>query len=59
MPNLVTMTVFINDPRHGDSFVKMRAEVFKDGRFPARALITVAHFARPGMVIEIQGIAVV
>ena len=59
LSNLVTMTVFINDPRHGDSFVKLRAEVFKDGRFPARALITVSHFARPGMVIEIQGIAVV
>jgi enamine deaminase RidA (YjgF/YER057c/UK114 family) len=59
LSNLVTMTVFINDPRHGDGFVKMRAEVFEDGRFPASALITVSHFARPGIVIEIQGIAVV
>ncbi|MDP2399454.1 MAG: RidA family protein [Burkholderiales bacterium] len=59
LASLVTMTVFINDPRHGDSFVQMRAEVFKDGRFPASALITVSHFARPGIVIEIQGIAVV
>lgn len=59
LANLVTMTVFINDPRHGDSFVKMRAEVFRQGCFPASALITVSHFARPGIVIEIQGIAVV
>ena len=57
--NLVSMTVFINDPRHGDGFVKLRAEFFKDGRFPASALITVSHFARPGIVIEIQGIAAV
>lgn len=57
--NLVSMTVFINDPRHGDAFVKLRAEHFKDGRFPASALITVSNFARPGIVIEIQGIAVV
>jgi 2-iminobutanoate/2-iminopropanoate deaminase len=59
LANLVTMTVFINDPRYGDEFVKIRAKVFSDGAFPASALITVSHFARPGIVIEIQGIAVV
>ena len=57
--NVVTMTVFINDPRYGDAFVKLRGEIFKDGKFPASALITVSHFARPGMLIEIQAIAVV
>jgi 2-iminobutanoate/2-iminopropanoate deaminase len=59
LANLVTMTVFINDPRHGDTFVKLRSEFFSDGKFPASALITVAHFARPGMLIEIQGVAVI
>jgi enamine deaminase RidA (YjgF/YER057c/UK114 family) len=59
LANLVTMTVFINDPRYGDAFVRMRAEYFKDGRFPASALITVTAFSRPGVVIEIQGVAVV
>ena len=59
LANLVTMTVFINDPRHGDSFVKIRGEMFSDGKFPASALITVAHFARPGMLLEIQGVAVI
>jgi 2-iminobutanoate/2-iminopropanoate deaminase len=57
--NLVTMTVFINDPRHGDTFVKMRGAKFPDGRFPASALITVSHFARPGIVLEIQSVAVI
>jgi enamine deaminase RidA (YjgF/YER057c/UK114 family) len=57
--NLVTMTVFINDPRYGDAFVKIRGEIFKGGRFPASALITVTAFARPGILIEIQGVAVV
>ena len=57
--NLVTMTVFINDPRHGDGFVKIRNEFFKDGKYPASALLTIAHFARPGMLIEIQGVAVI
>ena len=57
--NLVTMTVFINDPRNGDEFVKMRREMFPDGKFPASALITVSNFAQPGIVIEIQGVAVI
>ncbi len=59
LANLVTMTVFINDPRHGDGFVKIRNEFFKDGKYPASALLTIAHFARPGMLLEIQGVAVI
>jgi enamine deaminase RidA (YjgF/YER057c/UK114 family) len=59
LANLVTMTVFINDPRHGDRFVQIRGEHFPDGRYPCSALITVSNFARPGCVIEIQGVAVI
>jgi 2-iminobutanoate/2-iminopropanoate deaminase len=59
LANLVTMTVFIKEPRHGDRFVEIRKELFPDGRYPASALITVSNFARPGMEIEIQGIAVI
>jgi enamine deaminase RidA (YjgF/YER057c/UK114 family) len=59
LANLVTMTVFINDPRHGDRFVELRQGFFPDGNYPASALITVSHFARPGMLIEIQGVAVI
>ena len=58
LANLVTMTVFIIDPRHGDRFVQIRREFFPDGRYPASALLTISNFARPGMVIEIQGVAV-
>ena len=59
LADLVTMTVFINDARNGDRFVQIRNEHFKDGRFPGSALVTVSNFARPGCVIEIQGIAVI
>jgi 2-iminobutanoate/2-iminopropanoate deaminase len=59
LANLVTMTVFINDPRHGDRFVELRRGFFPEGNYPASALITVSQFARPGMLIEIQGVAVV
>jgi len=59
LANLVTMTVFINDPRHGDAFVALRGGYFPDGNFPASAMITCSHFARPGCLIEIQGVAVI
>ena len=59
LANLVTMTVFINDPRYGDQFVKIRSEFFKDGKFPASALLTISHFARSGMLLEIQGVAII
>ena len=59
LSDMVTMTVFIIDPRQGDRFVEMRAGFFPDGNFPASALITVSNFARPGMLIEIQGVAVI
>ena len=58
LANLVTMTVFINDSRNGDRFVQIRSEFFKDGQYPGSALLTISNFARPGCMIEIQGIAV-
>ena len=59
LANMVTMTVFITDPRLGDRFVELRAGFFPDGNFPASALITISHLARPGMLIEIQGVGVI
>lgn len=58
LANLVTMTVFINDARYGDRFVDIRREFFPDGRYPGSALLTISAFARPGILIEIQGVAV-
>lgn len=59
LKDLVTMTVFINDPRYGDAFVAMRKTVFPDGLFPSSAMLTVSQFARAGILIEIQGVAVI
>jgi enamine deaminase RidA (YjgF/YER057c/UK114 family) len=58
LANLATMTVFINDARYGDRFVEIRREFFPDGRYPCSALLTIAGFARPGILIEIQAVAV-
>jgi 2-iminobutanoate/2-iminopropanoate deaminase len=59
LKNVVNMTVFINDPRNGDQLVKLRQEFFPDGKYPASTMITVSNFAQPGMMIEIEGVAVV
>jgi 2-iminobutanoate/2-iminopropanoate deaminase len=59
LANLVTMTVFIDDASNGDRFVQIRREHFPDGRYPCSALLTISGFARPGIVIEIQGVAVI
>jgi 2-iminobutanoate/2-iminopropanoate deaminase len=56
--DMVTMTVFITDARYGDRFTELRKEIFGDN-FPASALITVAGLARPEMLVEVQGVAVI
>jgi 2-iminobutanoate/2-iminopropanoate deaminase len=58
LADMVTMTVFITDARFGDRFTELRKEIFGDN-FPASALITVAGLARPEMLVEVQGIAVI
>jgi enamine deaminase RidA (YjgF/YER057c/UK114 family) len=58
LSDLVTVTVFLIDSRHTTRMTEIRTDIFgKD--FPASAAITVAGFAHPAMMIEIQGIAVV
>jgi enamine deaminase RidA (YjgF/YER057c/UK114 family) len=58
LADMVTMTVFIIDGRFGDRFTELRKEIF-GGDFPASALITIRALARPEMLVEVQGIAVV
>ena len=57
LADMVTMTVFITDARFGDRFTELRKEIFGDN-FPASALITVAGLARPELLVEVQGAAV-
>src|SRR5207237_3751750 len=59
LASVVTMTVFIKEPRYGDRFVEMRKDMFQNGNYPGSALITVSNFARPGIEIEIQAVGVI
>ena len=58
LKDLVTMTVFITDSRYGKPFTDIRLETFKEN-FPASALITCDGLARPEMLVEVQGIAMI
>jgi 2-iminobutanoate/2-iminopropanoate deaminase len=58
LKDMVTMTVFITDARYGNMLTDIRKEIFKEC-FPASALITVSGLAVPGLLVEIQGIAIV
>ena len=53
------MTVFINDPRNGDRFVELRKGFFPDGNFPASRADHGVALRAAGMLIEIQGVAVI
>jgi len=58
LKDIVTMTVFIIDARWSTRFTELRHEIFGGKEFPASALITVAGFADPAMMVEVQSIAV-
>jgi 2-iminobutanoate/2-iminopropanoate deaminase len=59
LDDIVTMTVFITDMANGTRFTELRRQFFKEGRYPASALIGIKALARPEMIVEIQAIAVV
>ena len=59
LKDIVTTTTFITDPRNGPILSKVRVDMFPDGKFPASAMITVSNLAVSGMLIEIQGVAVI
>ena len=58
LADLVTMTVFLIDSRYTTRMTELRSEIFGED-FPASAAITVAGFAQPEMMIEIQCVAVI
>jgi 2-iminobutanoate/2-iminopropanoate deaminase len=57
--DVVTMTAFINDAALSERFIAIRKEHFPDGDYPCSALIVVAGFAKPAIMVEIQAIAVI
>ena len=59
LEDIVTMTVFLTHPSQGKRFVEIRSEYFPSGQYPASALIVVSEFPLPGILLEVQGMAVI
>jgi enamine deaminase RidA (YjgF/YER057c/UK114 family) len=58
LADLVQMTVFVTDVRHGERLWQVRKEIFGDN-FPGSAMVTITALANPDAKIEIQGYAVI
>jgi enamine deaminase RidA (YjgF/YER057c/UK114 family) len=58
LDDIVTMTVFITDPRLNTRFVELRKEFFAAERYPASTMVTVAALNRPELLVEINAVAV-
>jgi enamine deaminase RidA (YjgF/YER057c/UK114 family) len=59
LKDIVSLTTFLTDARNGQTYSKVRTEMFPDRNFPTSAQITVSNLAVPGMLIEIHAIAVI
>jgi 2-iminobutanoate/2-iminopropanoate deaminase len=57
--DVVTITVYLTDPRLIDPLMPLRREFFPDGNFPASTTITVHSLPAVGMMLEISAIAVI
>lgn len=57
--DVVDWTVYMNDDRYGQQFGKIRHDLFSNGNFPGSARIVVSNFESPGILIEVQAIAVI
>ncbi len=59
LKDVVTITVYLTDPRLIDSLMPIRKEFFPDGNFPASTTITVHSLPAVGMMLEISAVAVI
>lgn len=57
MRNVVKITVFLTDMVHRESFSRARSEFFP-GRKPCSTLVAISALAQPGLVVEVEAIAV-
>ena len=58
LSDMVTMTVFLTDPRNHQRMTAIRREILGE-KFPASASISISHLANPNALIEIQAVAVI
>lgn len=58
LQDIVTMTAYISDARYCERFIEVRKQYFSESGYPCSALIAGVSFAKPGIMVEVQAIAV-
>ena len=56
--DVVKITVFLTDMKHRGEFSRARQEFFP-GRKPCSSLIGIQSLAQPGLVVEVEAVAVI
>jgi enamine deaminase RidA (YjgF/YER057c/UK114 family) len=59
MSDVVKLVTYVVDIKDRDAMNKCRAEAFKGGPLPVHTFLVINQLARPGMVVEMDVIAVV
>ena len=59
MSDVVKLVTYVTDIKDRDAMNKCRAEAFKGGPLPVHTFLVISELARPGMVVEMDVIAVV
>lgn len=59
MADVVKLVTYVVDIRDRDMMNKCRAEAFKGGPLPVHTFLAISQLARPGMLVEMDVIAVV
>ncbi len=59
MADVVKLVTYVVDIKDRDAMNKCRAEAFKGGPLPVHTFLVISQLARPGMVVEMDVIAVV
>lgn len=59
MADVIKLVTYVVDIRDRDAMNKCRAEAFKGGPLPVHTFLAISQLARPGMLVEMDVIAVV
>ena len=59
MADVVKLVTYVVDIKDRDAMNQCRAEAFKGGPLPVHTFLVISQLARPGMIVEVDVIAVV
>jgi 3-hydroxyisobutyrate dehydrogenase len=58
LADVVKITIFLKDVRHVPAEISVREQLFEPGRFPVCTLVQVANLGLPGLLMEVDAVAV-